>query len=70
MTQSLPEAHINHLQTLEKNWDRISEVKKMYKCGNCGKVVETGEGGVRCPFCGYKILFKTRSGEVRTVLAR
>ncbi|MEE8401026.1 MAG: DNA-directed RNA polymerase subunit P [Candidatus Hydrothermarchaeaceae archaeon] len=42
----------------------------MYNCGNCGKVVETGEGGVRCPFCGYKILFKARSGEVRTVLAR
>jgi len=43
---------------------------KMYKCGNCGKTVEIGKGGVRCPFCGYKILFKERSGNVRKLKAR
>lgn len=42
----------------------------MYKCGNCGRVIETDEGVVRCPFCGYKILFKERSGNVREVQAR
>jgi DNA-directed RNA polymerase subunit P len=42
----------------------------MYKCGNCGKTVEMDEGVVRCPFCGYKIVFKERSGNVRTIKAR
>lgn len=42
----------------------------MYKCGNCGKSVEPDEGGVRCPFCGYKILFKERAGAVRQIKAR
>jgi len=43
---------------------------KTYKCGNCGKTVELEKSGVRCPFCGYKILFKERSGNVRDIKAR
>lgn len=34
-----------------------------YKCFDCGKIVaETyTKKNVRCPYCGGKILFKTRS---------
>jgi DNA-directed RNA polymerase subunit P len=42
----------------------------MYRCGNCGKNVETDKGVVRCPFCGYKILFKERSGNVTAIKSR
>jgi DNA-directed RNA polymerase subunit P len=42
----------------------------MYKCGNCSRVIEPDKGVVRCPFCGYKILFKERSGNVREIQAR
>lgn len=43
----------------------------MYKCGNCGKTIELGrEDPVRCPFCGYKILLKTRPQVVKKIKAR
>ncbi len=43
----------------------------MYRCGSCGKNVELGsEDPIRCPFCGYKILFKERPGIVKKVKAR
>ncbi len=34
-----------------------------YKCFNCGKIVkeEQIKKRVRCIYCGYKIIFKTRS---------
>lgn len=43
----------------------------MYRCGKCGRVIELGpKEQVRCPFCGYKILFKERSRTVKVVKAR
>ena len=44
---------------------------KMYKCGSCGRMVELkADEPTRCPFCGYKILFKERSKVVKRVKAR
>jgi len=33
-----------------------------YKCGDCGKVLEdlNMSQNVRCPYCGYRVLFKER----------
>jgi DNA-directed RNA polymerase subunit RPC12/RpoP len=43
----------------------------MYKCGSCGKNAELGSGGpIRCPSCGYKILFKERPQIVKKVKSR
>jgi DNA-directed RNA polymerase subunit RPC12/RpoP len=33
----------------------------MYKCGKCKKIIKSlDEKFVRCPECGYRILFKER----------
>jgi DNA-directed RNA polymerase subunit P len=44
----------------------------VYHCGKCGKLMEniTERGTLRCPFCGYKILFKSRPPTVKRVKAR
>ncbi|MBU3896502.1 MAG: DNA-directed RNA polymerase subunit P [Nanoarchaeota archaeon] len=44
----------------------------MYKCLNCGKEVslEQANEKIRCPFCGYRIIMKTRPKKVVRVLAR
>jgi DNA-directed RNA polymerase subunit P len=44
----------------------------VYLCGKCGKVVENiaERGTLRCPFCGYKILFKDRPKVIKRVKAR
>ncbi len=43
----------------------------MYRCGNCQRELELAKDEpVRCPFCGYKILFKVRSATVKRVKAR
>lgn len=43
----------------------------MYKCGRCGKLLELApEEQIRCPFCGYKVLFRERPKVVRTVKAK
>lgn len=40
----------------------------MYECGKCGKSVELNSGGpVRCPYCGFKLLYKTRPKIVKRV---
>jgi DNA-directed RNA polymerase subunit P len=41
----------------------------MYKCMKCGKELELEEK-VRCPFCGFRIVVKTRPEIVKRVLAR
>ncbi|GBE55516.1 MAG TPA: DNA-directed RNA polymerase subunit P [Euryarchaeota archaeon] len=42
----------------------------MYRCGNCGKEVDLGkDDSARCPFCGYKILFKIRPQRAKRVKA-
>lgn len=43
----------------------------LYRCGQCDKEVElTMSDPIRCPFCGFKILFKTRQKVVKRVKAR
>ena len=41
----------------------------MYICGRCGKEVKNIEEGkfVRCPYCGYRIVYKTRAPLAREV---
>ncbi|KUO41963.1 MAG: DNA-directed RNA polymerase subunit P [Hadesarchaea archaeon YNP_N21] len=42
-----------------------------YRCGNCDRTFEKIEAtGIRCPYCGYRILFKVRPDVVRKVKAR
>ena len=39
-----------------------------YKCSRCKRDVELDEyGGVRCPYCGHRVLLKERSRDVKTV---
>ena len=43
----------------------------MYRCSQCGKDVELGSNDpVRCPYCGFKIIFKTRPNIVKKVKPR
>ncbi len=41
-----------------------------YKCVNCGKEVVLEGAKVICPFCGYRILVKTRPEFPKKVKAR
>jgi DNA-directed RNA polymerase subunit RPC12/RpoP len=39
-----------------------------YVCGQCGKEVQSiAEGMVRCPSCGYRLLYKVRDPIAKTV---
>ena len=39
-----------------------------YACGKCGtEVASVAEGMVRCPSCGYRILYKKRESVAKTV---
>ncbi len=41
-----------------------------YRCAKCGtEVTNVAEGLVRCPSCGYRILYKTREPISKTVKA-
>jgi len=47
----------------------------VYECVKCGATVTTEElelrgGGVKCTFCGYRVLKKIRSPIVKRVAAR
>jgi DNA-directed RNA polymerase subunit RPC12/RpoP len=43
---------------------------KMYRCGNCNKNLNLKrEDPIRCPFCGHKLLFKTRPTIIKKVKA-
>ena len=44
----------------------------MYKCLKCEKEIdlEQVKDKIRCPFCGYRIIFKKRPNTVTNVLAR
>lgn len=43
-----------------------------YTCLKCKSDVEldTRFGGVRCPYCGYRVLIKKRPSQPKTVEAR
>ena len=39
-----------------------------YKCSRCKRDVELDEyAGVRCPYCGHRVLLKERAGDVKEV---
>ncbi len=41
-----------------------------YRCGKCGTTVKSVEEGmVRCPSCGYRIIYKTREPVAKTIKA-
>ncbi len=42
----------------------------MYVCAACGKEVKEIGEIVRCPFCGYRILYKARQPIGKRVKAR
>ena len=43
----------------------------MYVCPNCKRDVDfLPEGKVRCPHCGFRLLFKRRPPVVKTVKAK
>lgn len=44
----------------------------MYKCLNCGKTIENEQikEKVRCPYCGYKVVFKNPPKTVVKVQAK
>lgn len=39
-----------------------------YRCARCKRNVSLDEyGGVRCPYCGHRVLLKERSTDVKEV---
>jgi DNA-directed RNA polymerase subunit RPC12/RpoP len=44
-------------------------VVNIYKCLKCRKEFDV-EDRVRCPFCGYRIIVKTRAPVIKRVVAR
>ncbi|HJJ56471.1 MAG TPA: DNA-directed RNA polymerase subunit P [Methanocorpusculum sp.] len=40
-----------------------------YKCARCKQAVEI-DANVRCPYCGYRILFKDRGAITKVLKAR
>jgi len=46
----------------------------MYECAGCGKEVKSTDlgqlPGIKCPNCGYRILYKRRPPVVKKVKAR
>ncbi|MCD6248089.1 MAG: DNA-directed RNA polymerase subunit P [Hadesarchaea archaeon] len=41
----------------------------MYRCGNCKRNLKKVESRAKCPYCGYRILYKVRPKIVKTVKA-
>ena len=39
-----------------------------YKCSRCKRDVTLDEyGGIRCPYCGHRVLLKERGGDIKEV---
>lgn len=59
----------------------VTSEKVSYKCGKCGKIVEVEAPtdrlsgiigllpGIRCPYCGYRVLYKIRTPTARSIKA-
>ncbi|MCD6357581.1 MAG: DNA-directed RNA polymerase subunit P [Thermoproteales archaeon] len=51
----------------------MSSEERMYKCPKCGKEFSKEEmeilPGVKCPYCGWRIVVKLRPPVVKTVKA-
>jgi DNA-directed RNA polymerase subunit P len=43
----------------------------VYKCAHCKHIVELDKeyGGVRCPYCGHRVLVKERPTTIKRVKA-
>ncbi len=48
--------------------------RKLYVCLKCGRSFSKEEmeylSGVKCPFCGYRIIMKNRSPSTKRIKAR
>ncbi|UZE91777.1 MAG: DNA-directed RNA polymerase subunit P [Methanosarcinales archaeon] len=44
----------------------------VYRCARCKQVIEidTEAGGVRCPYCGHRVLLKERGATIKRVNAK
>ena len=44
----------------------------MYECGDCGRILDNvgSESMIRCPYCGYRVVYKTRPPVAKKVVAR
>lgn len=44
-----------------------------YKCGKCGKEFTDEDikllPGIKCPYCGYRVIYKIRPSSIRRVKA-
>jgi len=47
--------------------------ERMYRCPKCGKSFSRGEmqilPGVKCPYCGWRVVVKLRPFTVKTIRA-
>lgn len=41
----------------------------MYECGRCGRELENIVESLRCPYCGYRIIYKARPLVAKMVTA-
>ena len=69
--QALPICPHRFPSPLRKRHPEEEGILMTYRCGNCDRTFEKIEAtGIRCPYCGYRILFKVRPDVVRKVKAR
>jgi len=51
----------------------VSTGERMYKCAKCGKEFSKSDmeilPGVKCPFCGWRIVIKLRAPAIRKIRA-
>ncbi len=52
----------------------MSAGRVLYKCGRCGRVFDLFQlqvlaPRIRCPYCGYRVIYKVRSPVVKKVKA-
>ncbi|HIQ03169.1 MAG TPA: DNA-directed RNA polymerase subunit P [Desulfurococcales archaeon] len=44
-----------------------------YRCGRCGGIIDSKDleilPGIRCSYCGYRVLYKVRSPTIKRVKA-
>ncbi len=45
-----------------------------YRCGNCGRMIDIEDlevlPGIRCSYCGHRVLYKIRSPTIKKIKAR
>ncbi len=52
----------------------MSSGRKLYVCLRCGKTFSKEDmeyiSGVKCPYCGYRIIMKTRTPSAKRIKAK